>query len=599
MMTKNSELTRQRLQLIALVLAILPALAIAFLITQNWVNIPWVDQWNTPGSVFIKIHDGTLTPDYFISQHNESRLLVYRLISVPLAFLTRWDVRYEIVLLFLVACGISISFYHLIRLTCSSNKLIQLLIIFAINLLIFSPIQLDPSGNWLMGIQVIMFVVVLCIALCVLISYSGLKLYLRFLLCAILATISTFSFANGILCWIVVLPALIILSGSSWKEVLERKKIFLAWILCFMLTMYIYFHDFKKPHIASNPIESLSHPIKALLFFLSLLGSPLGFRNLLVSQIVGLILILLFILICFYLIRFRKDFTLFQKSIGWLTFSFYVILSAVIMTLGRLSDGLGASLYAKYTTVSIYFTVSIIGLIYLVISHAQSTKYFSRYKLLLKRSLITLSVLGLVLQSLSFLQGAKSMKEERLSLLTGKACLLLVNIVQIDDCLEKHVYPLVQVENWNSLKYVKESALVFNEMGLLSPKLINTSKIREINDEQALPIGDGVFEKLAVDASGKYVATGSLNIHSGQNIGGVVLAYADQKNDVTIFAIADLVLVAPVNITTTEAPMVWQAKFSIDQLPNRPTKITAWAIDTDIGKMFELRQKQPNFVVPG
>jgi hypothetical protein len=190
------------------------------------------------------------------------------------------------------------------------------------------------------------------------------------------------------------------------------------------------------------------------------------------------------------------------------------------------------------------------------------------------------------------------MKEERLSLLTGKACLLLVNIVQIDDCLEKHVYPLVQVENWNSLKYVKESALVFNEMGLLSPKLINTSKIREINDEQALPTGDGVFENLAVDASGKYVATGSLNIHSGQNIGGVLMAYGDQ-NDTTIFAIADLAPGAPVNITTTKVPMVWQAKFSIDQLPNRPTKITAWAIDTDTGKMFELRQKQSNFVLPG
>ncbi|MGC8713089.1 MAG: hypothetical protein ACP5RH_11915 [Leptodesmis sp.] len=595
----SNDFIRERLQLITLILAILPAIIIGFLITQNWVNIPWVDQWNTPGGVFIKIHEGSLTPDYLISQHNESRLLIYRLISVPLAFLTHWDVRYEILLIFLVACGISISFYRLITLTCSRNRVVQLLLISAINLLIFSPIQLDPTGNWLMGIQVIMFLVVLCIALCVLIAYSRLRLYLKFLLCVILALVSTFSFANGILCWIVVFPPLIILSVSSWKEILERKKLFLAWLFCFALTLYVYFHDFKRPHIASNPMDSLSHPLKALLFFFSFLGSPLGFKNLLISQIVGLILVLLFVSICLYLIRFHSDFRLIQNSIGWLAFSLYVILSSVIVTLGRLGDGMQSSLYAKYTTVSIYFTVSIIGLIYIIVSHARANRYFFKHSLLLQRTLITLGIVGLVLQGLSFFHGVKSMKEQRLNLLAGKACLLLINVVKNDDCLIKHVYPLVQVENWNSLEYIKSSVPIINEMKLLSPSLIKSSKIRAINGNQNLPVGDGVFENLTIASPGQYIATGSLNIHSNQNIGGVVLAYADQKNDATVFAIADLVLGAPVNVTSTKATMVWQAKFSSDQIPDRPTQITAWAVDTDTGKMFKLQQKQPDFRIPG
>jgi hypothetical protein len=45
--------------------------------------------------------------------------------------------------------------------------------------------------------------------------------------------------------------------------------------------------------------------------------------------------------------------------------------------------------------------------------------------------------------------------------------------------------------------------------------------------------------------------------------------------------------------------MVWQAKFSSDQIPDRPTQITAWAVDTDTGKMFKLQQKQPDFRIPG
>jgi hypothetical protein len=91
----------------------------------------------------------------------------------------------------------------------------------------------------------------------------------------------------------------------------------LGWLSSFLITLYIYFHDFQKPHIASNPIESLALHFQAFSFFIAFLGSPLGFRNLLISQAIGLILLLIFIAICFYLISSRSDFTLIQRSIGW------------------------------------------------------------------------------------------------------------------------------------------------------------------------------------------------------------------------------------------------------------------------------------------
>ena len=596
MMIRTKDYIKKSLQLTALILNILPAIAIGFLITQNWVNVPRVDQWNTPGGAFVNMHKGTLTPDYWISQHNESRLLIYRLISVPLAFLTHWDVRYEIALMFLVACGISISFYRLIELTSDRNKIVQLFLLFPINLLIFSPIQSDITGNWLMGIQMIVFIVTLCIALCVLVSYSRLNIYFKLLLCIILSLISTFSFANGLVCWLVVFPPLFILSVSSWREILEQKKAILAWLICFALTLYVYLYDFTSPHFASNPMDSLAHPFKAILFFLSFLGSPLGFKNLLISQTVGSILLFVFIAVCVYLIRFRADFILIQRAIGWLSFSFYSLLSAVLTTVGRLDSGIGAALYAKYTTVSLYFTVSIIGLVFIIISHARSIKPVFKHDRLLKQALIIPIVLGLVLHSLSFSQGIKAMKQVRLSLLSGKACLLLINVVQNDNCIAKYVYPLIQVNNWNSLEYVKDAIIIFNQMELFSPKLITSSKIREINGDRSLPVGDGVFERLTLDSSGNYIAAGFLNIHQDQNIGGVVLAYGD-RNDATIFAIADLVLAAPVSVTSTKAVMSWQAKFSTSQLPKLPTQITAWTVDTDTGKMFKLRQSQPDFTV--
>lgn len=599
-MTRTVEHISKGQQLIAFIFAILPALIIGFLITQNWVNVPKVDQWNTPGSMLVEIHEGKLTLDDWFSLHNENRLLVYRLISVPLAFLTHWDTRYEIILMFLIACGISLSFYRLIQLTCNYNPKVEYFIILAINLLIFSPIQVDVTGNWLRGDQLVVFLVVFCLALCVLTSYAKFNLWVRFSLCVMLSLVSTFTFASGMLCWLVGFPPLVILSVSSWREVLKRKNLFFAWCSCFVVTLYIYFHDYQKPPSSSNPIESLAYPFQAFLFFLSFLGSPLGFRDVLVSQAVGLVLLLMYVATCCYLIKFRSDFLLIERAIGWLTFSFYSLLSGTLVTLGRFTIsvfGTPQSLYAKYTTPSLYFIVSIIGLTYLVISHYRFTKPLSKYNRLLKPALIFIIIAGLVLHSISFFHGIRLMKEERLNLLTGKACLTLVNVVQIDDCIKKHVYPLIQIGNWNSVDYIKDSLPIFSQMGLFSPRLITSSKIQDINTNQSLSNGNGVFESLKMDSSGIYVAGGSLVINQDQNIGGVVLAYGD-PSDATIFAIADLVLAAPLNLISDKANMVWQVKFSANQLPTRPDQVTAWAIDTDTGKMFKLRQSQPEFTLP-
>ena len=233
---------------------------------------------------------------------------------------------------------------------------------------------------------------------------------------------------------------------------------------------------------------------------------------------------------------------------------------------------------------------------FIVTSHPRFIKISSKYNPLLKKVLIFLIITGLALHSISFSHGIKMMKEERINLLAGKACLILLDVVKIDDCITKYVYPLIKVGNWNSLEYVKDSLRIFNKMELFSPRLISKTKIREINGKENSPYGDGIFESLTLDSSGIYIASGSLNIHQDQNIGGVVLAYGD-RNDVTMFAIADLVLAAPLNLISDKANMVWQAKFSADQLSTRPEKVTAWAIDTDTGKMFKLRQSQSKFTL--
>ena len=179
--------------------ALLPVVIIGWLITQYWVNVPYYDQWGTPGIIFEKIHEGTLSFKDLVAQHNESRKLFPRLFFISLAYLTKWNIKYELIGILMIACAISISIYRLSQLTLSIDRLTALALLIPVNMLIFSPVQWE---NLLWGIQIIVFVPILCILLCLIVSYSNLNLPKKIILCAALSTISTYSYANGMLCWI-------------------------------------------------------------------------------------------------------------------------------------------------------------------------------------------------------------------------------------------------------------------------------------------------------------------------------------------------------------------------------------------------------------
>ncbi|GAB4292142.1 MAG: hypothetical protein Fur0025_27660 [Oscillatoriaceae cyanobacterium] len=196
---------------------------------QNSVNVPFGDQWDNAAVVINKFSEGTLSFSDLIAQHNESRKFFPRLIFLGLAYLTNWNVRYEMLLIFILACIVSVNIFWLIRHTVQkpgflpsfrfmainieTNPVSLLALAFLANLLIFSPIQYE---NWLWGIQVVVFIPIVCITTSLVIAYSQLNPISKFTLCGFLATFSTFSYANGLLCWVVLLPALAL--AKSWSE---------------------------------------------------------------------------------------------------------------------------------------------------------------------------------------------------------------------------------------------------------------------------------------------------------------------------------------------------------------------------------------------
>ncbi len=542
-------------------------------------------------------------------QHNESRLFFPKFIFIILAYLTHWDVRYEMLFTFLLACIISLNIYSLSKLTVSGGIVKKLLIASIANLLIFAPIQ---GENWLWGMQMIIFFPIACITTCILVAYSKLVTTIKFLISMVLSTISTFSFANGVLCWIVVFP---VLALKSRKELNKSRWLVISWIANFILNEVVYFHNYKKPSQHPRFSEVLVHPQQAIHYFLSFLGAPLSFGKginaLITAPIIGLILIILFSASCVYLLRFSRDFTLLHRMAAWLTIGFYTIISAIITTCGRLGFGVQQSLDSRYTTFSVYLTVSVIYLTVIVADDLKKKYFFSTNKQLLTRSTFFLGAILLVLHLSTSIYAVEKMADLRSSRLQIKSCLLFINFVQQEECLRTRVYPDVVT--------LKSTVDALDNLGFLKPGLVRSSRIQDIKGANDLNSeAYGSFDTLIkVNDNVDFASGWAILPERGEPADSVVLTYENVESNSTIdnvesnsiiFTVVDTRDVskdfAKASINELYHNSSWQKAFSSSLLSKGLIKVEAWAFDSNIGKAFKLNgshkitNSPDSFIIP-
>lgn len=575
-------LSSKLLKLLSFCLAIFPACFLAVLILIYGVNLPYWDQWKI-APLFEKINNNSLSFNDLFAQHNESRKFFPRLVFISLAYLTHWDVKYEMLFMFLLACIISLNIYCLSRLTLGGSTIKRLLIAAISNLLIFSPIQWE---NWLWGIQIVVFIPILCITTCVLLAYSRLSVIAKFLISICLCIISTFSYANGILAWIVVFPILILKSRNQLNK--NRWLVFL-WIASFIFSAVTYFYNYKKPEHHPSFLEALAHPQQAIQYFLSFLGAPLGIGNVVDSKTsaltIGLVLLLLLFASCFYLLRFIRDYALLDRMAGWLTIGLYTLISATITTLGRLGLGLEYSLSSRYTTFSVYLIVSLVHIIPIIADDIKNKGFFLKDKKLKTQILPFLIAIILILHIHTSIQAIQQMNNVKLARLQGKSCLLFINIVE-EQCLTEKVFP--------ELNELKQTANILDSIGFIKPGLVKSSRIQEIeggDDYRAKNYG--TFDTLKKVSNDIYIASGWAVLQKRQEAtDAVILTYENENSDATVFTVvtnrATRNDIAKNFKNQSYSNSGWQKSFSSIGLPKGNLKINAWAFDSTTGKAFKL-----------
>ena len=343
-------------RLAGIVLAFIPAFALLWLVVQNWVNIPFWDEWGVTVQ-FKALMEGHLDFHTLILQHNESRKLFPRLVMLGLAQWDHWDIRREIIFIFLQICAISLLILRIMRTANKTPWLEAMLLLFTMNLLLFTPAQ---GENLLWGIQMICFFPPLLLCLVVLTNLSKLPIGLKAVINSALCFVSTFSYANGMTLWALAWP--IQMNDEKRAESRARRVIALLLYLAVAAASFgIYFTDYRKPEFSTPFSWSFKHPVLLVRYVLVWIGSSLC-RDLNGAPICGGIVVLFLLIVVPAAVYAAVQAKQVREIYPWLIIGSYAVISGGITAAGRMAYNLDQAMSSRYISFSVYLLIALIML---------------------------------------------------------------------------------------------------------------------------------------------------------------------------------------------------------------------------------------------
>lgn len=335
------------------------------LVNTYFVNVPLLDNWSLV-ELYQEVQDNEATFGDFVSQHNEHRILFSRIIFVPLAFMTGWDLTYEayatiLVMLIIFLALARVAFYQRSEVLPILTPLSVLLVC----ALLFSNIQFG-SVLFPFNIQWFNAIAGASIGILALAWPNRRRRLLRFSVAAGACLVSTYSAANGMSVWVALLPSVIVFA----RESSYRNYWIIAWLAVSAVSISLYFIDYQDPGHSSGVLWALGHPTLSIRFFVLLLGRPLipwGSVTLILS--VGGVLLAAYLYFAFSYVR-RLGSDLSNQYAPWLSLGLLALIYAAMVTVGRVGAGeLGALRADRYMTTTLLLSICVIQLLRLYINH--------------------------------------------------------------------------------------------------------------------------------------------------------------------------------------------------------------------------------------
>ncbi len=338
--------------LLWIILALAPLGFLLYWIFRFSINMPWLDEWDLAPTLQ-QAYAGALTLRDLFAQHNESRILFPRLILIPLAQFTDWNIHAEVAGIVLLA-GLSFlllarKIFHTFR-QCTGGQHPWVLVIVAG--LMFSVLQYE---NWTFGFTLIGYLnFAAALSGLLLLAHPGFS-WPRFLGALLAGTAAMFSYSNGILFWIVGPLALF---AVLREDRLPRAAPWIIWICWAALTLALFFTGYQKPGCMPPLKFFIYHPGGFLGYFFAFLGGALANTPTLpiwIPVALGALGCLLFGVTG--LIGITRDAPTARALSFWLALGSYAALGALAVAVGRSANGIPHALESRYTTLSILFWI--------------------------------------------------------------------------------------------------------------------------------------------------------------------------------------------------------------------------------------------------
>jgi hypothetical protein len=344
--------------LLALI-AIAPAILMWHWVSTNWVPVPYWDEWHTPGSQFESWYRGTLTWTEMFSQHNESRNFFPRLLYFTLQYFGGWDVRKEMRVVFFLVCGLCLLLLHLLRRTPGATPVSTLVGWIAMTFVCFAPVQIE---NFLYGIELETLFPGTALVAAAAINLSQLSFRTKTLVNLLLAFVATYTFANGMLLWVLAWP---LPSPNETTSRRGRSTWSTLYAVAGAISIGCYFIGYHRPSY-HPPLASIAARFSELAHYFILWEGNYFSSSSIHPFFLGMVALSLLFgggLFALYEIYRRGDWRTFYP---WLLLSAYVCASGVITALGRLGFGLEQALSDRYAAFTVSFYVAVVGLYFAI-----------------------------------------------------------------------------------------------------------------------------------------------------------------------------------------------------------------------------------------
>ena len=559
-----------------------PAALIGVLVYAFGVDVPVLDQWDGVFPIFEKWEAGTLRLAHFYALHNEHRMLFPRLVMFGLAWLSGWNLRAEMFVIWAMAVLCALNLWRLARATGFGPGTAGPWLLVVATALWFTPLQYE---NWLLGIQIGVLLPVLCTTACAWIALSP-RAPVRFVATAALAAVDTYSMASGFLCWPLTFPLLLCRGGRvAWRE---QRGWLAIWLLSCALTLGTYLVGYHRPADHPDPWASARQPLAFGGYVLAYLGSNFSSGTALaasaVAECAGGVLLALLASCVAYLWRWRADRALVARALPWLVPPGLAIGGAVLTAFGRLGFGVEQALMSRYIVFSIWLPIGLLFLVSLVFQH-WADRAPTRRAARLGAALVAIAAGFAQLHLLGALATAPIWGDQMRQRLIAKALVELIDVADEPEALRRYVHP--------DAASLRSRVEALDRLGFLRPALVRSRAISGIADPRDPgSAAYGELQKFGRDPSGQWGALGwAVLPYSRRPADAVVLTQDDANGEPQIVTLAKIgVPRADVAGARTEPAYVragWIERFDADRLPEG-ARVKAWAFDAERGRAHRI-----------